>query len=154
MPPPPARPSTSRPRRARRRDETMSEATVTGSCLCGAVHYEVRGTAIAVWHCHCLMCRKQHGAAFATYALYPFDRFQVMAGTETLRSYRSSAEVERRFCSTCGSSLFWEHLGAATGVWVAAGTLDGDPGRAPQGHIFSEPQVSWHTILDDLPRYE
>ena len=38
-----------------------------GSCLCGTVRYEIRGPVGRVSHCHCAMCRKAHGAAFATY---------------------------------------------------------------------------------------
>jgi Glutathione-dependent formaldehyde-activating enzyme len=40
----------------------------SGGCLCGAVRYTVTGEIKDVSHCHCSMCRKAHGAAFATYA--------------------------------------------------------------------------------------
>jgi hypothetical protein len=59
---------------------------VTGSCLCGAVRYEVEGPATEVTHCHCGMCRKQHGAAFATYAGYPTGCLRVTNGTEALKN--------------------------------------------------------------------
>ena len=41
--------------------------TTDGSCLCGAVTWEVSGEPNTAYHCHCKICRKVHGAAFATY---------------------------------------------------------------------------------------
>ena len=131
----------------------MAELPLTGGCLCGAVRYEVEGPATEVTHCHCPMCRKQHGAAFATYAGYGRDRLRLTAGEEALRVYRSSPRVERRCCGRCGASLFWVDLDGER-IWVAAGTLDGDPGRPPGGHIFVGSRAPWHTITDDLPQHE
>ena len=38
----------------------------SGSCLCGAITYEVYGQVLNMWNCHCIHCRKITGAAFAT----------------------------------------------------------------------------------------
>src|SRR5713226_5823553 len=115
----------------------MAECTVSGSCLCAAVRYEVEGPATEVTHCHCWMCRKQHGAAFASYAGYPIDHLRVTAGQEALQTYGSGPTTERRFCRVCGSSLFWAET-TGSRIWVALGTLDGDPGRPIESHIFVE----------------
>jgi hypothetical protein len=125
----------------------------TGGCLCGTVQYEVEGPATEVTSCHCRMCRKQHGAAFATYGGYANERVRVTAGAEALQVYRSGPTTERRFCRVCGSSLFWvDTTGRRT--WVALGTLDGEPGRPIDGHIFAGAKASWYTITDDLPQFE
>jgi hypothetical protein len=42
--------------------------TYRGSCLCGSVRYEVTGRFPRIVHCHCQMCRKVQGAAFASYS--------------------------------------------------------------------------------------
>ncbi len=128
---------------------------VAGSCLCGKVRYEVENPAQCLLHCHCWMCRKQHGAAFATWAFCPAARFQLLAGVEALRTYRSSDRVGRTFCGECGSSLFFappEFPQRPAAVWVAAGALDGDPGREPDGHIFVSCRAVWYTIADRLPQ--
>jgi hypothetical protein len=44
-------------------ESTMNQ----GRCLCGRVRYEIPGEIYSVVHCHCSMCRKHHGAAFATW---------------------------------------------------------------------------------------
>jgi hypothetical protein len=125
----------------------------TGSCLCGAVQYEVEGPATEVTHCHCPMCRKQHGAAFATYAGYEIDRLRVTQGEEASQAYRSGPTTERRFCRHCGSSLFWIDT-TGSRIWVTLGTLDGDVGRPVDGHIFVGSKAPWYTITDDLPQYD
>ena len=50
--------------------------SVKGSCLCGAVTYEVAGPFEFVGNCHCSICRKSHGAAFATWGIIKPEQFQ------------------------------------------------------------------------------
>jgi hypothetical protein len=38
-------------------------------------------------------------------------------------------------------------------VGIPAGTLDGDPGIRPQGHVFVEFKAPWFDITDSLPRF-
>src|SRR5262245_466336 len=76
----------------------MEERVTTGGCLCGAVQYEVEGPATEVTSCHCPRCRKQHGAAFATYGGYANERVRVTSGGEALQVYRSGPTTGRRFC--------------------------------------------------------
>src|SRR5262245_52586723 len=129
------------------------EGTTTGSCLCGAVRYEVDGPPTGVTNCHCVMCRKQHGAAFATFAVWEKERFLLTAGQEGLRFYRSGPKSERQFCAGCGASLFWLERGGSR-ICIAAGTLDGDPGRPIERHIFVASKAPWYEITDDLPQFE
>lgn len=134
----------------------MTSHTVTGSCLCGTVKYQVVNPAESVLHCHCWMCRKQHGAAFATWAFYPKERFHLLAGAEALQTYISSETVGRTFCRECGGSLFFaspEFPKRPAAVWITAGTLDGDPGRVSDGHIFVSSKADWYTITDGLPQF-
>jgi hypothetical protein len=78
-----------------------------GGCLCGAITYEFSGEPVKVSHCHCRMCQKQHGAAFATYARVREDELVYSGAVEHLASYSSSPGVVRKFCAICGSSLEW-----------------------------------------------
>ena len=127
---------------------------VGGSCLCGAVRFEVCGPLGAIHHCHCSMCRKAHGAAFSSFARAAASDVRVTAGASTLRSYRSSPPVERSFCGTCGASVFFRHDAVPDATWVAAGTIDGDPGVRAESHIFVTSKAPWHEIADTLPQHE
>lgn len=125
---------------------------IRGSCLCGAVSYEITGSFKTVGHCHCPMCRKSNGAAFATWGIIDGDQFRWAAGEEWVQGYQSSPDMVRCFCKNCGSPLASSHGGAVTEVVVA--TLDDDPGMVPTEHIFVGCRASWYEITDGLRQYE
>ena len=107
-----------------------------------------------ITHCHCGMCRKAHGAAFATYASLARRRFRLKSGESALRAFRSSESVTREFCGTCGSSLFWSDGEHPEAIGIALGTLDGDPGGRPEAHIYAKDRAPWDEITDALPRFD
>lgn len=125
----------------------------TGSCLCGTVRYEIDGPFDMMVHCHCSMCRKEHGAQFATFAAAPLDGFRWISGQDNITAYQSSEHGQRCFCRTCGSPT--PTLLPQQGMVVApAGGLEGDPGIRPQMHIFTGSKAPGYTITDGLPQYE
>lgn len=126
---------------------------IEGGCLCGAIRYEIDGTLGTMTHCHCSMCRKTHGAAFATFAGVATDRFRWTRGQAELRRYRSSSNVDRVFCGACGSNLQFVWLPIRERVWIAAGTFDGDPGVRASAHIFVASKAPWFDITDALPQH-
>lgn len=126
---------------------------VRGSCLCQAVKYEIRGNVRDLSHCHCSMCRKAHGASFSTYARVVAGDFLYLEGEDSIAHYRSSAEVERTFCRRCGSNLTFRFDGVPGFLWVAAGSLDDDPGVRPACHIFATSKAPWVEFADSLPQY-
>jgi hypothetical protein len=125
---------------------------VVGSCLCGIVKYELTAPFEFVGNCHCTMCRKSHGAAYATWGIVEPGTFRWVAGEEFVRHYESSPGRTRCFCGKCGSTLASAHSG--TVGEVAVGTVDGDPGMRPREHIFVGSKACWHDITDALPQHE
>ncbi|OZG72953.1 ribulose phosphate epimerase [Hahella sp. CCB-MM4] len=96
-----------------------------GSCLCGSVSYELKSPPKAVTNCHCNMCQKQHGTAFATYGSVPLKDLVYLKGREMLVAYESSSGITRKFCGTCGSSVEWSgNSKFPDWVSIAIGTLD------------------------------
>lgn len=131
----------------------MTEHHATGSCLCGTVRYELRGPFSHMAHCHCSICRKHHGAPFATYVASPLDGYRVLAGGENTGRYDSSPHWHRPWCRTCGSVLPtpMPDLGLVIGP---AGNLEGDLGVTPTMHMFAGSKAPWYEITDGLPRHE
>ncbi|MDP6564758.1 MAG: GFA family protein [Alphaproteobacteria bacterium] len=125
---------------------------IRGSCLCGSVRWEIDGPVSHMTHCHCSICRKAHGAPFATYLSAKLDDYRLVAGTEVIRHYQSSPVFNRAFCATCGS-VVPEIVGERRAV-IPAGCLDDDPGIRPSAHIFVASRAPWHTITDDLPQHD
>ena len=121
----------------------------TGSCLCGAVRWRMESPYIRMTNCHCSMCRKAHGAPFATYIRVDKNRFELLSGAESITIYEASASFKRRFCSQCGS-VTW--IGGGDFIGVAAGCLNEDPGIRSQQHIFTASKAPWHVIADTLPQ--
>ena len=126
---------------------------IRGSCLCGSICYEVRGSLGPATHCHCSMCRKAHGAAFGTYARVQRTDFVLVSGAEDIASYQSSPEVTRTFCRHCGSTLQFIRSTRPNTFALALGTLDDDPGVRPAMHIHIESKAPWLDINDGLPQH-
>jgi hypothetical protein len=116
-----------------------------GSCLCGAVRYELLTAPKAVSHCHCSQCRKGHGAAFASYGSVPREALRLLCGAEVVSGYASSETVRREFCSRCGSSLFWSQSQGEYASWIsiALGTLDTPFRPSKQKHVHKDLVVDW-----------
>ena len=58
----------------------------TGGCLCGAVRVAARGEPNRVGLCHCLDCRKHHGALFFAGAIFPADAVTITGETREWKS--------------------------------------------------------------------
>lgn len=126
---------------------------ITGTCLCGTVRYEIDGPLGLMMNCHCSMCRKHHGSAFATFATAPLERFRWLSGEESVRSYASSSSGHRPFCGICGS-VAPMRLPAMQLVCAPAGNLQGEMDTRPTAHMFVGSKAPWYTITDTLPQHE
>jgi hypothetical protein len=104
-----------------------------GSCLCGAVTFQIRGEMNTPEACHCIKCRKQTGHFFAFTDVYRTDL--KVAGQEHIKWFRSSQKVQRGFCGTCGSTLFWAPI-YKDYICVALGAIDLAPGTKVGTHVF------------------
>ena len=125
-----------------------------GSCLCGAVAYEITGSLGPAVCCHCSRCRKANGSAFATVSPVAAKDFRIVKGQESLRSYRTDAGVHRVFCGTCGSPIIGKRDSAPETVRVRIGTLDTPLDTKVSAHIFVGSKAVWYEIMDGMPQYE
>jgi len=108
-------------------------------------------------HCHCTVCRKAHGASFATYV--GAMGFRWVEGDGEQGSYASSADLCRAFCPTCGSKIPGAGAGLSEGqdralTFLPAGLLDGDPGVRAESHIYAAFRAPWVELHDGLRVFE
>lgn len=132
----------------------MSES-YQGSCLCGAIRYQADEIMDQMGHCHCSMCRKFHGAAMATLAETPADKFHWLSGESLLQSFTADNGTVRQFCKNCGSSLtFAASNDDGSVVEFSLGTLDSEIPKRPDCHIYLDSKADWYQPGDDgLPRH-
>jgi hypothetical protein len=126
---------------------------LSGKCLCGGVRFEITSPLGPVVQCHCSMCRRATGTAFATNASVRSRDFRVVQGAELLSEYESSPGSWRVFCSRCGSPVFGR-VPVVDLVRVRLGTLDGDPGARPIADIWVGSKAPWFAIADALERFD
>lgn len=110
---------------------------VTGGCLCGAVRIVATGRPYRVGLCHCLDCRKHHGALFHASAIFPIEAVTVEGETGAYRG--------RHFCPRCGSSVFSR---SADEVEVHLGSLDEPDCMRPTYELWTARREAW---LPDFP---
>ncbi len=131
-----------------------TEHKYQGQCLCGSIKYEVTKIEERMGHCHCIMCRKFHGAAFATYAEAKSENFHWVSGENFIKSYVAPNGTTRKFCENCGSSLIFEMPNDdGKSVEFALSTLDTDISLKPDAHIFTKYGASWYEANDELPNH-
>jgi hypothetical protein len=104
----------------------------TGGCLCGDVRITAAGRPYRVGICHCMDCRKHHGALFHASAIFPEDAVTVTGET---RSYAG-----RQFCPRCGSPVFGR---SDDEVEVHLGSLDATDQLTPTYELWTIRRESW-----------
>ncbi|SNS95564.1 GFA family protein [Tropicimonas sediminicola] len=107
-------------------------APFSGGCLCGEVRFVARGRPDRVGLCHCLDCRKHHGALFYAAAIFSAQAVTVQGET---RSYAG-----RHFCPRCGASVF-----ACSGdeIQLQLAALDDTAGLVPDYECWAVRREAW-----------
>ena len=124
-----------------------------GSCLCGAVTYEIDGDLGPAVYCHCSRCRKANGSVVAANAVVTENTFRLKQGAEVLKTFSTPAGVHRVFCGTCGSPIYSKRDSGPGVLRLRLGTLDTPLVQGPQQHIFVGSKADWYEIHDDLPQH-
>ena len=127
---------------------------ISGKCDCSAVQYEVHGIIEEYCHCHCSICRKIHGAAFATWGTVTRSAFRWVSGEENLRRYSFSERSESIFCQTCSATLLVDFKVYPDQLYITLGTVDGEINLPDGFHQFVGSKASWYEITDDLPQHQ
>ena len=108
----------------------------TGGCLCGDVRFVAVGRPYRVGLCHCMDCRKHHGALFHASAIFPEDAVTV---TGEPRDYEG-----RYFCPRCGSSVYSQ---SGDEIEVHLGSMDAPDQLVPTYELWAKRREAW------LPRF-
>lgn len=121
----------------------MDERRHSGGCLCGRVRFCVTGKPYRVGICHCLDCRKHHGALFHASAIFP--------RTAATIDGEPRAFQERYFCADCGSPVF-----SVSGdeIEIHLGALDAPDQFTPTYELWTIRRESFLPAFEGMKRYE
>ena len=125
---------------------------IRGSCLCGAIRFEVTGKTTDIGMCHCSKCRKVSGVASNANLMTSRDNLRWVSGEDTITKFELPTGWGPWRCSVCGSPVPQLHPGGGA-FWIPAGLLDSDPGVRIAGHIFVDSKAPWDEIQGDTPRF-
>ena len=123
----------------------MSDS-LTGHCLCGTIRFTARHPFNWVLHCHCESCRRATASPMTTFVSVPDTQLD---WTGTPATHASSPGVERAFCPTCGSPLFYRTADRPDETHLYAALLADPDAVRPEGHDFLDERIGW---MDRLPR--
>ncbi len=120
-----------------------------GSCLCGAVSFEIDGRISDIYQCHCSFCRKATGSSGISVFLSSGTAFSWQSGENSVQLYKTASGYRSVFCNTCGSRLPDPNPDEST-FWVPAGLVDEpDLGVKVGAHIYVGSKATWDLIGDD-----
>lgn len=116
---------------------------VTGGCMCGAVRLEAAGSPLRVGLCHCMDCRKHHGALFHASAIFPQAAVSIDGEPAEYKG--------RSFCPHCGSSVFSR---SDDEIEIHLGALDAPDQFIPSYELWTIRRETWLPPFPLKNRYE
>ena len=133
----------------------MTQPSMAGGCLCGAVRFELTRPAEAAGYCHCTRCQRRTGTASSAQARID-GRTLAVEGEESVKWWRHpDGGFEKGFCAECGAHLFSRDPDDQRQMSVRLGAFDGDPGVRPSWRTFVAYAAPWEPIPDDgLERFD
>ncbi len=126
-----------------------------GSCVCGAVAFEVTPPYRFFQYCHCSRCRKRSGSIHAANLAVLVDQFRWVRGEEHVKRFKleNTKSWSNWFCDTCGGGLPWLS-GNGKAYIVPAGALDDDPGERPTRNIWVGSRAAWEVPASSLEAFD
>ena len=133
----------------------MTQTVLKGSCLCGAVRYEVTGEAKRFYHCHCSRCRKASGTGHASNLFVQPGALTWLSGEEQVRAFKlpQAKRFANHFCAVCGGRLPRQPKDTDA-VIIPAGSLDEEAPIQPQARIFAGSRAGWSCSGDGMTVYQ
>lgn len=125
-----------------------------GSCLCGSIQFSLTGSVSDIIHCHCSLCRKASGSAFATNGFIDAKDLTLIDRDNSLTYYESTTGKRKYFCQTCGAPIYSSNAQSPMRYRLRLGSVDSDIAERPSSHNFVTSKANWDNLDAVLPRYE
>lgn len=123
---------------------------LTGSCMCGAVQYEITKRSRLIVNCHCTICRKANGSAYSTYASILESSFSIVKGADSIQSYALGEKGEKHFCGVCGSPIFNKNRKYPGFYMVHYGSMNIPNDVVPSVNVFFDDKLPGVCSIEQL----
>lgn len=125
--------------------------TRTASCRCGQLKAIVTGEPVRVSACHCLMCKKRSGSAFAVQARWPAEQVSIEGQSNSwVGTADSGNQITFHFCPECGSDVHYEIEGKFDGlIAIPLGAFDDPYFASPKFSVWEHRKCDWVDITDE-----
>lgn len=121
--------------------------TITGSCLCGTVRYEIKNCFDKLYICHCTQCQKISGSIHVSNLYGSVDTFRWLSGERNIERYDYPERgFTNAFCGKCGCGVPYLNQ-RGTAIVVRSGTLNGEPRFSNLSKIFYSERVEWSELV-------
>jgi hypothetical protein len=128
---------------------------VTGGCLCKQVRFRITAAPIVTRVCWCRLCQYLSAGNGTVNVCFPSNAITIEGEMKDYRSVAESGNVmHRRFCPSCGTSLFSEAEARPHLIFVRAGALDDPEIATPSATIWASQAPSWACMNASLPKID
>ena len=132
-----------------------TDQTLTGSCQCGAVRYELTAPPLEIFICHCTECRKQSASAFGISVIVRSCDVRLVHGAPKnwSRIADSGRTIDCFFCPECGSRLWHGDKEKLETISIKGGSLDEPPDLTSATHIWTDSKLDGVVIPKRAPTF-
>lgn len=127
-----------------------------GGCTCGSVRYRLLATPLIIHGCHCSLCQRQTGSAFAINALVEAENVEVLSGDIDRLKVMTPSGLGQSIarCAKCHVavwSYYHKHELNERIRFLRVGTLDDPTPFPPDVHIFTSTKLPWLSLPKGVP---
>jgi hypothetical protein len=127
---------------------------LNGSCLCGAIKFEVTPPVAGFRYCYCSRCRKASGSAHAANIFVPEKQFRWVSGEASVKRYDlpGAQRFAVWFCPECGTRVPHK-IKTTENMLIPAGLLEEAPEKRPESSIFWDSRADWYVSPEEIPKF-
>ncbi len=128
---------------------------ISGGCLCKAVRYQIKHQPMAIINCYCRQCQYVSGTSHSSVIATSVNDIEITGQVKFFAVTADSGnQVERGFCSECGTPLFSRSQQSIDFLGVKIASLDDTQSAAPQCDIWTGSAPQWAQLADHTQKFE
>jgi hypothetical protein len=121
-----------------------------GGCVCGEIRYQLTGSPLTLYACHCTSCQARSGSAFSLHMIVLRADLTITRGVPEA----AGEGGKRKRCPACTTGLWSDKRSVPDLVWLRPGTLDDTRALQPVAHLWTRSAQRWFAIPTGARTFE